>query len=53
MTFDLQIAKNILGKDFQKIDAVIFRAFSYLADHLGICLMGSFYGKLVNVCVIL
>lgn len=51
MAFDLQIAKIILGKDFQKIDAVIFRAFSCLAGHLEICLMWSLYGKLVNfVC---
>lgn len=53
MAFDLQIAKNILGKDFQKMDAVIFRVFSYLAGLLVIFLMGSSYGELVNVCVIL
>lgn len=49
MAFDLQIAKIILGKDFQRIDAVIFRAFSYLYSQLGICPMGSSQGELVNM----
>lgn len=53
MAFDLQIAKIILGKDFQRIDAVIFRAFSYLYSQLGICPMGSSQGELANVYVIL
>lgn len=35
MAFALQIVKIILGKDFRRTDAVIFRAVSYLYKSTG------------------
>lgn len=49
MVSDLQIAKIILEKIFQRTDSFFFRVFCYLPNELGICPKGPSHGEQVNM----